>query len=235
MLKARPATEVSAAKEIDLRQPITGQVYIQLKRAILTLQFQPSAALSEKELSVKLGVSRTPVREALIKLSEEGLVDILPQRGSFVAPIRVAEVTEAQFIREALEVAVVRRAAEQCTDDLARRLEANLRQQQDAISAEEHETFLRLDEEFHYCLSDGVMLPRAWKVIQNVKGQLDRVRFLSLPEPGHLETLQAQHANIVGAVKAHDPDLAAKHMRTHLQEVFQSIRLLVREHPALFV
>lgn len=235
MLRARPTAEVSATTEIDLRLPITGQVYAQLKRAILTLQFQPGEALSEKELSVKLGVSRTPVREALIKLSEEGLVDILPQRGSFVAPIRVAEVTEAQFIREALEVAVVRRAAEQCTDGLARRLDANLHRQRDAIVSQEQETFLRLDEEFHYTLSDGVMLPRAWKVIQNVKGQLDRVRFLSLPEPGHLEVLQAQHAAIVATVKAHDPNLAAEHMRTHLQEVFHSVRLLMREHPALFV
>jgi len=235
MLKSHPAAETAPAAEIDLRLPITGQVYAHLKRAILTLQFQPSEALSEKDLSVKLGVSRTPVREALIKLSEEGLVDILPQRGSFVAPIRVAEVAEAQFIREALEVAVVRRAAEQCTDDLVQRLEANLRQQEAAIAGEQHELFLRLDEAFHHCLSDGVMLPRAWKVIQNVKGQLDRVRFLSLPEPGHLQTLQAQHAAIVGAVKAHDPDRAAEHMRTHLQEVFGSVRLLLREYPALFV
>ncbi|MDQ0473256.1 GntR family transcriptional regulator [Labrys wisconsinensis] len=233
MIQTRPAAEPAAA--LDPRLPMAVQVHALLKREILTLQLRPSEALSEKELSLKLGVSRTPVREALIKLAEEGLVDILPQRGSFVAPIRVAEVMEAQFIREALEVAVVRRAAEQSTAALVERLEASLQRQRRAIEAGEHEAFLRLDEAFHHLLSDGVLLPRSWKVIHNVKGQLDRVRFLSLPEPGHLETLQAQHAAIVTAVRIRDPDLAAEHMRAHLQEVFGSVRLLLRDQPHLFV
>ena len=227
--------EPDAGIAIDPRQPITAQVYAYLKRAILTLALKPSEALSEKELALMLGVSRTPAREALIKLADEGLVDILPQRGTFVAPIRVAEVMEAQFIRESLEVAVVRRVAQQATPALLAQLEAGLRAQETATAAKDLEAFLRLDEEFHRSLSDAVVLPRAWKLIQNVKCQLDRVRYLSLPEPGHLEALCAQHAAIVGAIRIRDPDQAAETMRGHLQEVFRSIRLLLREQPNLFV
>ena len=228
-------SSASGEGEIDPRLPMTAQVHAQLRRAILSLSLKPSEALSEKELALRLGISRTPVREALIKLAEEGLVDILPQRGTFVAPIRVTEVMEAQFLREAVEVAVVRRSAERSTPAVVARLEANLRAQKAAVDGQDLETFLRLDEEFHYSLSDSVCLPRAWKVIQNVKGQLDRVRYLSLPEPGHLEVLYAQHAAVVAAIRIHDPDQAAGHMTAHLQEVFHSVRLLLREQPALFV
>lgn len=97
---------------IDPKQPIGAQVYALLKKMICNLSLQPNEALSEKELSVRLGVSRTPVREALIRLADETLVDVFPQRGTFVSPIRTNEVLEAQFLRETLETAVVRRAAE---------------------------------------------------------------------------------------------------------------------------
>lgn len=231
----RPAAERAETLEIDPRLPITAQVYAYLKRSILTLAFRPSEGLSEKEIALRLGISRTPVREALIRLADEGLVDVMPQRGTFVAPIRLAEVMEAQFIREALEVAVVRRVAEHASPDLVERLHASLRRQEAAIGAHDHELFLRLDEELHRMLCDAVMLPRAWKVVQNVKGQLDRVRYLSLPEPGHLDLLQVQHAGIVAAIAKGDAALAADKMRLHLQEVFGSVRLLMRDSPGLFV
>jgi len=91
------------------RAAISPQIYERLRRAITTLELAPSESVSEKDLAQKLGVSRTPVREALIRLADEGLIDVLPQRGTFVAPIRLQDVEDAQFIREALEVAVVRR------------------------------------------------------------------------------------------------------------------------------
>jgi len=224
-----------AAVEFEARPSMAAQVHAYLKRALLTLQLRPGEPLSEKELSVRLGVSRTPVREALIKLADEGLVDILPQRGTFVAPIRVSEVAEAQFVREALEVAVVRRVAQEATPELVRALEDNLAQQAEAIRAQDLELFMRLDEALHRRLSDEVRLARAWKVIQSVKGQLDRVRYLSLPEPGHLALLQVQHAAIVEAIAARDVERAGEAMRTHLNEVFGSVRVLMRSRPEFFL
>ena len=97
---------------IDKNLSVAMQVHNYLRQQILRLDLKPGQALSEKELSLQLSVSRTPVREAFIRLSEEGLVDIFPQRGTIVAPIRMDEIKEAQFLREILETAIVRRAAE---------------------------------------------------------------------------------------------------------------------------
>jgi len=220
---------------IDPKLSIAAQAHAQLRHQILTIQLQPNEALSEKELSLRLGVSRTPVREALIRLAEEGLVDIFPQRGTFVAPIRVSEVMEARFIREALEVTIVELIAGQGAEDLLPQLYELVERQEAAVASGETSAFMPLDEDFHRAMSRSASLPRAWKVIHNVKGQLDRVRYLSLPDPEHLKVLISQHRQIVEAIRLRDPDLAASHMRGHLQEVFKTIRPLLRERPDLFV
>lgn len=227
--------EIDWTSAIDPKLPIAGQAYAWIKRAILTLDLQPNAALSENELSLKLGISRTPVREALIKLAEEGLVDILPQRGTYVSPIRIAEVVEAQFIREALETSVVRKAAETADEAFILRLRANLAEQKAAMDDGRLQDFLHVDEAFHHAFSEFCRLPRAWRVIQNVKGQLDRVRYLSLPHPGHVKQLFDQHKAVADAVAEGAPDAAVEHMRHHLREVFKSVDELMREKPALFV
>jgi GntR family transcriptional regulator, rspAB operon transcriptional repressor len=186
----------------------------------------PSEGLSEKELSTELGVSRTPVREALIRLANEGLVDILPQRGSFVAPIRLRDVEEAQFIRESLEVAVVRRLAERPPVRLLANLKVSLARQEAAVASDDRDLFLEFDEAFHRGLSEEAGLPKCWRVIQSVKLQMDRVRYLSLPDPGHLEVLLSQHRAITAAVEAANPDEAARAMSVHLQEVLRTARKL---------
>lgn len=219
---------------IDPKLPIATQAYTWIKRAILTLELKPDEALSEKELSVKFGISRTPVREALIKLADEGLVDIFPQRGTYVSPIRVSQVLEAQFIREALEVAVVRKAAEKMNAAAKQQLHANLEEQSVAVQDANLQAFIRLDEAFHHTFSALAEMPRAWRVIQNVKGQLDRVRFLSLPHPGHLAQLYDQHTAIAEAAIKGDAEQAAQHMRHHLREVFKSVDELISEKPELF-
>ncbi|QND45674.1 GntR family transcriptional regulator (plasmid) [Rhizobium lusitanum] len=219
---------------IDPKLPMAPQIYGSIRQSILDLRLTPKQALSEKELALMLGVSRTPVREALIKLSEDGLVDIFPQRGTFVAPIRVAEVLEAQFIREALEVSVVGRVAEISDPAIIARLQESLARQKRAVDNGDLDGFLAEDENFHFILSASVNLTRAWKVIQNVKGQLDRVRVLSLPEPGHLAELYEQHQAIVTSIKSGNAAAAKKHMTKHLQQVFRTIDKLLARRPEIF-
>ena len=219
---------------IDPKLPMALQAHAWIRRAILTLKFKPNEALSEKELSLRFGISRTPVREALIKLADEGLVDIKPQSGTYVSPIRVTEVVEAQFIREVLETAVVAKAAASADAGLKKSLRVNLQAQEAAIADGDLPEFLRLDEAFHHSFPDFCRLPRAWRVIQNVKGQLDRVRYLSLPHPGHVGQLYAQHKAIAESVVAGEADVAAEHMRHHLREVFRSIDELMHEQPSFF-
>ena len=219
---------------LDKKAPVTTQVHAHLRHLILQLHLKPGEAISEKDLSVKLGLSRTPVREAFIRLAQDGLVDIFPQRGTFVAPIRMSEVTEAHFIRRVLELAVVRRAAETPDPATLARIEESLRQQAAAQQVQDFNSFMDLDEGFHRLLSEGVALPRAWKVIQGVKGQLDRLRYFILPEAGHSELIEQEHRAIYEAIKAGDPARAAAEMRVHLAGIWAFIEQLMHEHPAFF-
>lgn len=214
---------------INPRLPIAAQIYEKLRRAITTLSMLPSEALSEKELSLQLGVSRTPVREALIRLADEGLIDILPQRGSFVAPIRLRDVEEAQFIRESLEVAVTRRLALNCSRQFLTEIKSNLYDQEKAVNAEALEAFLELDEAFHRSFCEEAGLSKSWRVIQSVKLQMDRVRYLSLPDLGHLRTLLIQHRSIVDAIEAGDTEKAGHSMALHLQEVLRTAQTLSQQ------
>lgn len=217
------------------RQPsVTVQVHAHLRRLILRLQLKPGEALSEKDLSLKLGVSRTPVREAFIRLSEEGLVDIFPQRGTLVAPIRIAEIEEAQFLRDILETAVVKRAAESIDPAILTELTDNLHQQELILKRKDYDAFWELDERFHHLLCKSASLPRAWRVIHAVKGQLDRVRYISLPEPGHAKLVLRQHTEILEAVRARDVERAVAAMQDHLQEIWRSIERMAREDKEMF-
>lgn len=219
---------------LDKNTPVTAQVHAHLRHLILRLLLKPGEALSEKDLSVKLGISRTPVREAFIRLAQEGLVDIFPQRGTVVAPIRMAEVKEAHFIRRVLEIAVVRRAAEGPDPKHLALIEENLRKQSAAQKAGNYNTFMDLDEAFHRLLSEGVDLPRAWKVIQSVKGQLDRVRYFILPEHGHSDLIEKQHRSIFEAIQSQDADRAEREMRDHLDEIWGSIEQLMKDNRDFF-
>ncbi len=217
------------------RQPsVTMQVHAHLRRLILRLQLKPGEALSEKDLSLKLGVSRTPVREAFIRLSEEGLVDIFPQRGTLVAPIRIAEIEEAQFLRDILETAVVKRAAESMDPAVLTELADNLHQQKLILKRKDYDAFWELDERFHHLLCKSASLPRAWRVIHAVKGQLDRVRYISLPEPGHAKLVLRQHTEILEAVRDGDVERAVSAMQDHLQEIWRSIERMAREDKDMF-
>jgi GntR family transcriptional regulator, rspAB operon transcriptional repressor len=242
MTKAKhgPATEPAAKiqslalEPINDRLPISPQIYERLRKAITTLAMLPSEGLSEQDLAAQLGVSRTPVREALIRLADNGLIDILPQRGSFVAPIRLKDVEEAQMIREALEVAVVERLAGRLRPEFSAIGRGNLAAQEAAVASKDHELFLDLDETFHRNLCEAACLARCWKVIQIVKNQMDRVRYLSLPAAGHLKLLLKQHRAILDAVEHGPPEEAARHMTAHLKEVLRSVKQLNLERPNLF-
>ncbi|WP_244481103.1 GntR family transcriptional regulator [Rhizobium sp. Leaf371] len=214
---------------INPRLPITAQIYEKLRRAIITLAMMPMEALSEKELSLQLGVSRTPVREALIRLADEGLIDILPQRGSFVAPIRLSDVEEAQFIRKSLEVAVAKRLAAGCSKHFLTEIKSNLYDQEKAVAAEALDQFRELDETFHRSFCEEASLSKSWRIIQSVKLQVDRVRYLNLPDPSHLRLLLQQHRAIVDAIEAGDVIAAGDNMTAHLRDVLLTARRLREE------
>lgn len=206
-----------------------------LRQSIIRMELAPGQALSEKELAETFAVSRQPVREAFIRLSEAGLVEVRPQRGTFVVKISQQAVLEARFVREAVEVAVAREAANR---GLAPPVLAELRElierQRRCSEPADHDRFFLLDESFHRTLSLGIGQQAAWKVTEEVKAQLDRVRYLSVPESTPIDKLIEQHAAIVDAIEWRDADAAAEAMRIHQSEILQSLPELVRRFPEMF-
>jgi DNA-binding GntR family transcriptional regulator len=216
------------------REPMTRQVTRALRHAIVTMQLSPGEMLSEQDLARRFGVSRSPVREALIKLSEAGLVRVLPQRGTQVVKISQADVEDARFIREAVETAVVREAALRSSPAMVAQLGANLTKQRRALRSSSTEDFLALDEEFHRLLAETAGRSSAWRMIEDIKPQMDRVRFLDMTKAVPRNVILSQHVVIVDAIKAGDPGAAEKAMRVHLSEILRSLPELAAEHPELF-
>ncbi|PMR69131.1 GntR family transcriptional regulator [Halomonas heilongjiangensis] len=206
-----------------------------LRQSIIRMVLAPGQALSEKEIAETFAVSRQPVREAFIRLSEAGLVEVRPQRGTYVVRISRQAVLEARFVREAVEVAVAREAAE-C--GLAPRtlgeLNELIERQRNCIEPQDHDRFFLLDEAFHRALALGTGHTTAWRVTEDVKAQLDRVRYLSIPDSTPILKLTDQHQAIVDAIAARDPDLAARAMGLHQQEILQSLPELMRRFPEMF-
>lgn len=204
-----------------------------LRHAIVTMALEPGARLTEQDVADALSISRQPAREALLRLREAHLVQVAP-RGWFVARISVADVETAQFVREAIELAIVRRAAEGVAPHEAEFLREILGRQTRAAAAEDGASFFALDEEFHRTLAAAADCAQAWRTIEMVKAHMDRVRFLSTPSTTPMERLIAQHRAVLDAVIASDPDQAAKAMQKHLREIVVSLPLLAERHRQLF-
>lgn len=220
--------------QINNNEPVNQQIYRVLRKDIVECNIPPGKLLSEKEISVRFAVSRQPVREAFIKLAEAGLVQILPQRGTFVMKISEQRVADARFIRQALECAIVRRAAEMVTDEQLLMLEHNLRRQELAAQNDQMREFLSLDDRFHQLLTQIAHCPLAWETIESIKATMDRVRFLSLSQVSPPVSLIQQHYLIFSALKARDPDAAEKALREHLQEMIYSIAPIAQQNSDWF-
>ncbi|MGW3595204.1 GntR family transcriptional regulator [Streptomyces sp. NPDC005167] len=205
-----------------------------LRSRIISLDLEPGAALSENDLAAELGVSRTPVRESLILLGEEGLVDVYPQLGTFVSRIRERDIASAQFIREALECAALRDGVTKATAHDVAELRALLVAQTEAEQREDPEAFFRLDEQFHARLMAVGGHAEAWPVVSQAKAQLDRARRLSLPLTQQLSLLISQHTAVVDQLEQHDPQGADQALRGHLRQVFTDVETIRAQHPELF-
>lgn len=206
------------------------RVYLTLREAITTAHLVPGRRLSENELAGQLGVSRTPIREALALLREERLVAIVPQLGTFVTRVSPAAVADAAFVREALECSAVRLAAALVDVVTLAGLQANLAAQEHADPA----AFNGLDDDLHRTLCEASGHSIAWVLAHRANGQLDRIRRLSLPEPAYLSEMVAEHHDVVAAVARRDPDGAERAMRHHLRMVPSLLPALRERHPDYF-
>lgn len=217
---------------ISPAETVGPQIYRLLRRQIIQAELLPGERLSESEVAKTLSVSRQPVREAFIKLSEEGLVQVLPQRGTFVTKISVAAVMDARFVREAIEADIVRLVAESHAAGAIEELRGQIALQKQ-VPHNDRAAFLRLDERFHRTLAASAGKSYAWNVIESVKAQMDRVRFLSVDDM-HISRLIDQHERIVEAIATGDQMDAEKAMRLHLREILNSLPEIARSRVELF-
>jgi GntR family transcriptional regulator, rspAB operon transcriptional repressor len=216
------------------RGPARAHVYVALRDAIITAALEPGRQISENELAARLGVSRTPVREALQRLREERLVAIVPQLGTFVTRISDSAVADAQFVREALECAAIRETAVRATGADIAALDTIVHRQEQTRDAADFDGFYVLEDELHRMLCDLSGREIAWSLSQRAKGHLNRIRRLSLPEPGYLAEMIAEHRAVVAAVAAHDPEEAERALRHHLRMVLSTVPAIRAQHPDYF-
>lgn len=180
------------------------------------LDLPPGTSISEKEISVQFGVSRTPVRESFVQLSQEGLLDIYPQRGTVVSLIDLERVEEARFIREQLERAVISLACQSFPEESLVQLRSNLAYQQISMREKDFKQMFELDEAFHRTIFQGCRKLNTWAVIQQVNVHLNRTRMLRLAADHRWDELYEQHQFMVEAIEQKQADKAEQLMNTHL-------------------
>lgn len=216
----------------DKTKPIGNQIYQILRQRIIQTIITPGTKLSESELAAELGVSRQPVREALIKLNNDGLLEIRPQRGTFVKRISQKRVLDVRFVREAIESDIVAELSKHNAPATILELQAEIEKQK-LVSDGDYAEFLELDEAFHFKLAKLAGKSYAWDVVQSVKAQMDRVRYLSFADLPTSALIQ-QHQTIVDTIATGDPAKASQAMRIHLREIKNSLPVIAEKRKEFF-
>lgn len=217
---------------IDPALPVGPQVFALIHQRIITNTLHPGTRISETEVARDYGISRQPVREAFIKLAEEGLVEVRPQRGTYVRKISVQAVMDARFVREAIEAEVVRLLAASprpaLMQDLLHQIET-----QKSILETDLQAFMPLDDRFHRTLAEAAGKHFAWTVVDGMKSQMDRVRQLSTLRL-RKESVIEHHTAIARALGAGDANAAEAAMRRHLREILTDLPLIRQSLPEYF-
>jgi DNA-binding GntR family transcriptional regulator len=228
-----PDEPLPIAIVFDRKRQVSDQIYDALKRAIVTLKLPPGTAISENRICRHIGASRTPVREAIIRLVEDELIDVYPQQGSFVAPIRIGRIRESHFVRKCLELGVLRTATANWSDQSSAHAVQLLMQQELAVAGDDVDRFHQLDEDFHRFFTEVARLPGVWNTIQGAKARVDRLHRLAAIE-GRLPSVIKEHRSVVRALDSADFAKAVERMDEHLDKVMTLLELLVSRNAHFF-
>lgn len=221
---------------LDRFQGSLGQrVYQSLQQAILTLTYRPGEIIRKPEICDRLGVSRSPVADAVARLAAEGLVDVVPQAGTFVSRLSMTNIREGAFIREAIEVTAAELVAPRITDDQLRELRRNLMLQEALVADGDQQGFMFLDAQMHEMLLSFTDFPRLPQVSQTAWLNVHRARQLILPVEGRLAATLAEHRAILAAFAARDPVAARQAIQQHLRQLLTYLQPLELERPDLFL
>ena len=237
MASSRRHTQAASARPEGRRRAGNAAhlVYREVRDEIVSMRRKPGEPIIEREIALARGVSRTPVREALLRLAGEELVEIFPQSGTFVARIPVGVLPEAILMRTALEQTTARLAAARAdAADLAR-LHELIEVQRRVEGRGDGDRFHEADEAFHAAIAAAAGHPGIWRFIEQVKIQVDRYRRLTLPVPGRMRRVIKEHAAILTAIEAHDPEGAMAAVAAHLDALRASISDVRNLNPNYFI
>ena len=209
------------------------EAYRVIRAAILDGELAPGSAIDKPALCARLGLSRFPVGAALSRLAFEHLVDVQPQRGTFVARIAAGETRELMHVRRGIEAELAALAAVSLTAEQADGLARTLRYATVAAAAEDRADFHRLDLLFHAQIASALGFSYAASVLDGVRARIDRVRRLMLPLQGRLTGTLDEHRAIHAAIAAGDADAARAAMSHHLQRVLDEFESFARANPHL--
>ena len=214
---------------LERRQPVADQIYQALRSAIVTVRLLPGTPCSENRICRHFGVSRTPARAAVLRLADEGLIDVYPQQGSFVSPIRMADVEDARFIRRSLEVSILIEAASVWTPEMGARSRAIVQSHAQAIVDGDIDAVFREDMRFHRAFSIFAGREGVWDSILGAMARLSRiVRLFGKPE--RLPVVLTEHNAILDALDAGDPATAVSSLEYHLDKIFVMLKQVPEQY-----
>jgi len=219
---------------MDRKRLAAQQICSDLRERILALELKPGTPLSRPALADFYRVSQTPVRDAILKLEQEGLVEIYPQSKTLVSRIDVADAKETQFLRTAIELEVARALALAADKAAAAPARLLLDQQREALGRDDFTAFIQLDRQFHASLAQAAGHAGLWELIRNRSGHLDRLRQLHLPSPGKGQAILVDHQAILTAIDSGDETAARAAVRKHLSGTLQAIDQIVDRYPDYF-
>ncbi|MDT4848063.1 HTH-type transcriptional repressor RspR [compost metagenome] len=209
-------------------------MYDLLRNAIISLRLQPGDVINEKELCAQLDISRTPLREAILQLASQKLINIKPNSSTTVSLIKLKDVIEGQLVRESIEYRTVRLAARFYEKDRIDPFATVLMRQKFASEHGSVDEFYALDEEFHRIICECSGYPNLWRLLNGAKGQLDRVRRMAFPAQNHFPEVIKEHEQIASAIRASDEEEAVEAMRFHIDSIFETLQILTKKHPGFF-
>ena len=213
---------------------LTDRTFLAIREAIMELNFLPGEIIRKHDICNALGVSRSPVSEALAKLRNEGLVEVVPQSGTFVSRFSLQDIKEGAFLREAIELACIEILASNISEQQLIDLNRNLKLQKVLAETDDYQGFYQLDAEMHGMIMDFTGYKNLAKVTKTGWVQVDRARQLLLPVHGRLKKAFQEHRAVIKALENNDVALAREKMRTHLNQLILLLTPLEKKHPHLF-
>ena len=221
--------------EKEPRENVREYAYRVLYDNIMNLHLVPGTAMSEQELSTMLSVSRTPVREAFIRLSQKGLLDVLPQRGTFVSKINTEQLAEFRFLRVTMETAVVALACREFPEEYMWKLQQCLKEQELYLRRRDVNGFFASDNQTHSILYQGCGKPHIWQIIESSTADYMRARVLNIAAAAEqMNILYSQHQALAEAILRHDVQRGVAIMEEHINKGIIDVEVLRKQYPDYF-